>query len=208
APVTVARGTVTLPGSKSISNRALLLAALSPGKTVLRGVLDSDDTRVMLDALRTLGVVLKEQGDTVSLEGVGGFPVKSAELFMGNAGTAIRPLTAALAMQGGDYRLSGVPRMHERPIGDLVDALRMLDTEIDYLVNTVVPPLHIKLGQLGARRSVRVKGNVCSQFMTAILMAASLLTAAGAQSITIEVEGELISQPYIQITLYMMARFG
>src|SRR5690606_39245768 len=152
APVTVARGTVTLPGSKSISNRALLLAALSPGKTVLRGVLDSDDTRVMLDALRTLGVVLKEQGDTVSLEGVGGFPVKSAELFMGNAGTAIRPLTAALAMQGGDYTLSGVPRMHERPIGDLVDALRMLGARVEYLGNEGYPPLHIGRGQLDARR--------------------------------------------------------
>lgn len=208
APVTVARGTVTLPGSKSISNRALLLAALSPGKTVLRGVLDSDDTRVMLDALRALGVVLEEEGDTVSLEGVGRFPVKRAELFMGNAGTAIRPLTAALAMQGGDYRLSGVPRMHERPIGDLVDALRMLGAEIDYLGNAGYPPLHIKPGQLGARGPVRVKGNVSSQFLTAILMAAPLLTAAGAQSVTIEVEGELISQPYIQITLNMMARFG
>lgn len=208
APVVAAAGTMTLPGSKSISNRALLLAAVSTGRTTLRGVLASDDTSVMLGALRALGVSLEEDGDTVTIEGVRRFPVERADLFMGNAGTAIRPVTAALAVQGGDYRLSGVARMHERPIGDLVDALRMLGADIDYLGNPGYPPLHIKQGRSGAGRSVRVKGNVSSQFLTALLMAAPLLTADSDQSLTIEVAGELISQPYIQITLNMMARFG
>ena len=208
SPAVAARGSMTLPGSKSISNRALLLAALAGGRTVLRGVLASDDTSVMLAALRALGIVLEEDGDTVVIEGARRFPVQSAELFMGNAGTAIRPLTAALAVLGGDYRLSGVARMHERPIGDLVDALRMLGSHIEYLGNPGYPPLHIKQGSADASRPVRVKGNVSSQFLTAVLMAAPLLTRSSAQPVIIEVEGELISQPYIQITLNMMARFG
>lgn len=207
-PVAKAKGTMRLPGSKSISNRALLLAALSHGRTVLRGVLASDDTSVMLAALRTLGIGVQQEGDTVAIEGSGRFPVHSAELFMGNAGTAIRPLTAALAVQGGDYRLSGVPRMHERPIGDLVDALRLLGAKIDYLGNPGYPPLHIQQGTPDASRPVRVKGNVSSQFLTALLMAAPMLSSTAGEDVVIEVEGELISRPYIQITLNMMARFG
>ena len=141
---TAARGTVRLPGSKSISNRVLLLAALAKGTTLVRALLDSDDTRVMLDALRALGVGVARVSDSDDYEitGVGGaFPVKQAELFLGNAGTAFRSLTAACALSGGDYVLKGVERMHERPIGDLVDALRRLGARIDYLGVEGFPPL-------------------------------------------------------------------
>ena len=207
-PAISARGIIELPGSKSISNRALLLAALSEGRTRLQGLLDSDDTSVMLGALRALGISLMEEGESVVVQGAQRFPVEQAELFMGNAGTAIRPLTAALAVQGGDYTLSGVPRMHERPIGDLVDALRMLGASVDYLGNAGYPPLHIGRGDLQAGRPVKVKGNVSSQFLTALLMAAPLVAKRAGSDVTVEVDGELISQPYIQITLNMMARFG
>ena len=207
-PVTQARGTLTLPGSKSISNRVLLLAALAGGRTVLHGLLDSDDTRVMLAALRKLGVALEEGQGGMAVQGVSRFPVEAADLFMGNAGTAIRPLTAALALHGGDYELSGVARMHERPIGDLVDALRMWGAEIDYLGTPGYPPLRIGRGQADAARAVRVKGNVSSQFLTALLMAAPLLAGAANHDVMIEVDGELISTPYILITLNLMERFG
>ncbi|HET9664523.1 MAG TPA: 3-phosphoshikimate 1-carboxyvinyltransferase, partial [Burkholderiales bacterium] len=135
APIRRVRGTVKLPGSKSISNRILLLAALARGETRIHDLLESDDTTVMLEALRKLGVACTPAGaNAVTLTGVSGaFPVKQAELFLGNAGTAFRPLTAVLALAGGSYRLSGVPRMHERPIGDLVDALRQLGADIEYL---------------------------------------------------------------------------
>ncbi|MDD5300906.1 MAG: bifunctional 3-phosphoshikimate 1-carboxyvinyltransferase/cytidylate kinase [Gallionella sp.] len=211
-PMLSARGTITLPGSKSISNRVLLLSALSAGATEVRDVLLSDDTERMLDALRTLGVGV-EQLDThvFRVTGCGGnFPVKDAELFLGNAGTAFRPLTAALALSGGHYKLSGVARMHERPIGDLVDALDALGANIDYLGNEGFPPLEIKppsppapLPQAGEGR-VSVRGDVSSQFLTALLMALPLLDRA----VTVEVVGELISKPYIEITLAMMKRFG
>lgn len=207
-PASRASGTLRLPGSKSISNRALLLAALAEGRSVLHGLLSSDDTDVMLGALRALGISVQEEGETVVIQGARRFPVESAELFMGNAGTAIRPLTAALAVQGGDYTLSGVPRMHERPIGDLVDALRMLGARVEYLGNEGYPPLRIGRGQLGAHGPIRVKGNVSSQFLTALLMAAPLVACALSADVMIEVEGELISKPYIQITLNLMDRFG
>lgn len=208
-PAARASGAMTLPGSKSISNRALLLAALAEGRTILRGLLDSDDTRVMLQALRDLGIPLERLPDgAVALEGHRGFPVDRAKLFMGNAGTAIRPLTAALAVQGGDYELSGVPRMHERPIGDLVDALRGVGAEIRYLGNEGYPPLHIGRGRPDAARPLRVKGNVSSQFLTALLLSAPLLAAASGRDVEIGVEGELISKPYILITLNLMERFG
>ena len=208
APVRRAAGTVILPGSKSISNRVLLLAALADGRTELRGLLDSDDTRVMLEALRVLGITLRDVDGALMIEGAGGFPVLAADLFMGNAGTAIRPLTAALAVLGGEYRLSGVPRMHERPIGDLVDALRMLGAQIDYLGSDGYPPLKIGNRAEVERYSVRVKGNVSSQYLTALLMAAPLLTKEGVRGVTIDVDGELISKPYILITLNLMKRFG
>jgi 3-phosphoshikimate 1-carboxyvinyltransferase len=196
-----ARGRVRLPGSKSISNRVLLLAALAAGETELQGLLDADDTRVMREALGRLGVSFKNH----AVMGVGGpFPVKKAELFLGNAGTAFRPLTAALALSGGEYRLSGVPRMHERPIGDLVDALRGIGAQIEYAGKAGFPPLHILPGKISTANSVPVKGDVSSQFLTALLMA---LPLAGRESI-VEVQGELISRPYVEITLEVMRRFG
>ncbi len=211
-PLACAGGSVALPGSKSISNRVLLLAALSHGTTQVRSLLDSDDTRVMLDALRQLGCGVDERGGgLVRITGLGGAQPRSpARLFLGNAGTAMRPLTAALALLGGEYELSGIARMHERPIGDLVDALRQLGCQVDYLGNEGYPPLRIAHGggrpalQLDA--PIRVRGDVSSQFLTALLMALPL--AADTQDIVIEVAGELISKPYIHITLELLARFG
>ena len=199
-PASRAAGTVRLPGSKSISNRVLLLAALAQGETELLGLLDADDTRVMREALSRLGVSFIEN----TVKGVAGpFPVKQAELFLGNAGTAFRPLTAALAFSGGEYRLSGVPRMHERPIGDLVDALRGIGARIDYLGKEGFPPLAVHPGRLSLEK-LRVRGDVSSQFLTALLMA---LPLAGKPA-RVEVQGELISRPYVEITLNVMKRFG
>jgi 3-phosphoshikimate 1-carboxyvinyltransferase len=204
-PATGAKGAVRLPGSKSISNRTLLLAALSEGVTEIRDLLASDDTERMLEALGKLGVRLESPGGNAwHIEGAGGaFPVKAADLFLGNAGTAFRPLTAALALSGGHYRLSGVARMHERPIGDLVDSLRQVGADIRYLGNEGFPPLEIFPGRI-ALRAIRVKGNVSSQFLTGLLMALPLT----GQTAVVEVEGELISKPYIDITLKTLARFG
>ena len=238
APLEEAGGTVVLPGSKSISNRVLLLAALSEGTTVVHDLLDSDDTRVMLDALRALGCSVVHRGDAVEITGIGGSrrlavsaanpsnddaaqagvrfahhqPTNTASgvgtkrLFLGNAGTAMRPLTAALALLGGDYELSGVPRMHERPIGDLVDALRQLGCRIDYLGTEGFPPLRIHPAPaLKLDAPIPVRGDVSSQFLTALLMALPLVAT---RDIVIEVVGELISKPYIEITLNMLQRFG
>ncbi len=164
-PFDRAAGVVRLPGSKSISNRVLLLAALADGTTVIDNLLESDDTRVMLDALKALGVSWVQDGEQYRVSGVGGvFPVKTADLFLGNAGTAVRPLTAALAMSGGEYRVSGVSRMHERPIGDLVDGLRQVGAHIDYLGQQGFPPLAIHPAQLAVERPLRVRGDVSSQF--------------------------------------------
>ncbi|MGB9149115.1 MAG: 3-phosphoshikimate 1-carboxyvinyltransferase, partial [Burkholderiales bacterium] len=207
APVKSALGTVALPGSKSISNRILLLASLCRGATEIKNLLESDDTRVMLDALKKLGVNIRRHANPYDyrVEGVAGvFPVKQADLFMGNAGTAIRPLCAALAIAGGDYRMSGVARMHERPIGDLVDGLRQLGAHIDYVANTGFPPLHIKPAHLDFKRDITVRGDVSSQFLTALLMALPLAK----QPIKIAVVGDLISRPYVEITLSLMRRFG
>ncbi len=206
-PMLGAAGRVRLPGSKSISNRTLLLAALAEGETDIRDLLASDDVERMLDALRALGVAWSREGasDNYRVRGAGGaFPVKQADLFLGNAGTAFRPLTAALALSGGEYRLSGVPRMHERPIGDLVDGLRQLGADIAYTGNAGFPPLHIRPAAIRPGGVVRVRGDVSSQFLTALLMA---LPLTGVET-TIEVVGELISKPYIAITLALMSRFG
>ena len=200
-------GTVRLPGSKSISNRVLLLAALCDGQTTVRDLLDSDDTRVMLQALRQLGCGVVVDGTTAVIDGLGGRARQPrAELFLGNAGTAMRPLTAALAVLGGDYALSGIARMHERPIGDLVDALRALGCSVQYLGQDGFPPLHIGQPNLKLDQPIPVRGDVSSQFLTALLMALPL--AAQAQDIVIDVVGELISKPYIEITLQLLARFG
>jgi len=239
APLEEAGGTVVLPGSKSISNRVLLLAALSEGTTVVHDLLDSDDTRVMLKALRALGCGVSQTGSTVTITGLppppfggrqgGGRSARSMPsghssagerphpnpppegegaipLFLGNAGTAMRPLTAALALLGGDFELSGVARMHERPIGDLVDALRQLGCRIAYLGNEGFPPLRIHPAPaLKLDAPIRVRGDVSSQFLTALLMALPLVAT---RDIVIEVVGELISKPYIEITLNMLQRFG
>ena len=203
----VVSGTVRLPGSKSISNRVLLLAALCDGQTTVRDLLDSDDTRVMLQALRQLGCGVVVDGTTAVIDGLGGRARQPhAELFLGNAGTAMRPLTAALAVLGGDYALSGIPRMHERPIGDLVDALRALGCNVQYLGQDGFPPLHIGQPNLKLDQPIPVRGDVSSQFLTALLMALPL--AARAQDIVIDVVGELTSKPYIEITLQLLARFG
>ena len=203
-----AHGVVTLPGSKSISNRVLLLSALAAGSTRIDGLLQSDDTKVMLTALRQLGVeVATHAPDSVTVSGVEVFPVKDASLFMGNAGTAIRPLTAALAMMQGHYCLSGVARMHERPIGDLVEGLREMGCRISYTGQQGYPPLEIEPAEL-LNDHVRVQGSVSSQFLTAVLMSAPLAVARTGRALTIEVLGTLISRPYIEITLNLMARFG
>ena len=209
-PVAHAQGTVRLPGSKSISNRILLLAALAEGDTRVIDLLASDDTAVMLAALRSLGVEWTEHREGEStvhvVKGVkGSWPNRTADLFMGNAGTAIRPLTAALAVIGGDYKVHGVPRMHERPIGDLVDALNAAGADIEYTMNKGYPPLHIRSGEFTSQR-LSVRGDVSSQFLTALLMVAPLM--AREHAVTIEVEGELISKPYIEITLNLIRRFG
>jgi 3-phosphoshikimate 1-carboxyvinyltransferase len=210
-PLAGAAGTVRLPGSKSISNRVLLLAALASGTTTIHDLLDSDDTRVMLDALRALGCGIQPAGSTLQITGLGG-QLKPNEtllpLFLGNAGTAMRPLTAALSLLGGEFELSGVPRMHERPIGDLVDALTQLGCNIDYLGNPGYPPLRIHPvahADLVLDAPIRVRGDVSSQFLTALLLA---LPLAARNDIVIEVVGELISKPYIEITLNLLARFG
>ena len=172
----------------------------------MHDLLDSDDTRVMLDALRTLGCGVEQTGDVLQITGLGGRkPSSPAKLFLGNAGTAMRPLAAALAVLGGDFTLSGVPRMHERPIGDLVDALRLLGCDISYMGNDGFPPLHIGAPSLALDKPIQVRGDVSSQFLTALLMALPLVSA---QNIVIKVVGELISKPYIDITLNLLARFG
>jgi 3-phosphoshikimate 1-carboxyvinyltransferase len=207
--VSTADGEVVLPGSKSISNRTLLLAALCDGETVVRNLLKSDDTDVMLAALAKLGVKIDaecgESGADYCVHGCGGvFPVKEATLFLGNAGTAFRPLTAVLALQNGHYTLDGVPRMRERPIGDLVDGLNAIGANITYTHNAGFPPLVVAPFQARATNSVKVRGDVSSQFLSALLMSLPLLK----RDTTVEVVGELISKPYVDITLNLMARFG
>lgn len=206
APIRRVRGTVRLPGSKSISNRILLLAALAHGETRIRDLLESEDTQVMLEALRALGVTCTDEGvHALRVRGAGGaFPVKKAKLFLGNAGTAFRPLTAVLALCAGEYRLSGVARMHERPIGDLVDALRQLGADIEYLEKEGYPPLAIHSAQIRAGGKVSVRGDVSSQFVTGMLIA---LPLTGARTI-LSVEGDLVSKPYVEITLNTLRRFG
>lgn len=207
--VRAAQGQMQLPGSKSISNRALLLAAMAQGRTELHGVLESDDTEVMLDSLQRLGVSAKRLSES-TYEIIGGWAKlePKAELFLRNAGTAMRSLTAALAWADGNYQLSGIERMHERPIGDLVTALQGGGAQINYLGNEGYPPLQIKPAKIKEGHVFQVKGSVSSQFLTALLMSAPLITKSTGQPVEIEVVGRLISRPYIAITLAMMADFG
>jgi len=207
APVARMAGTVRLPGSKSISNRTLLLCALARGNTEVAGLLDADDVTVMLTALRTLGITIEPRPGTRDfyVHGSGGaLPVKRAELFLGNAGTAFRPLTAVLALCGGTYVLSGVARMHERPIGALVDALRVLGADIRYTDQEGFPPLAIGPGHLHLDAEVAINGAISSQFVSALLMALPLRGGG----LTLDIVGELVSRPYVEMTLSLMARFG
>ncbi|MBA5235057.1 3-phosphoshikimate 1-carboxyvinyltransferase [Pectobacterium aroidearum] len=205
-PIKLINGTLNLPGSKSVSNRALLLAALSEGKTRLTNLLDSDDVRHMLTALTALGVEYHLSSDRTVCEitGLGGVFTASQplELFLGNAGTAMRPLAAALCLTDGDIVLTGEPRMKERPIGHLVDALRQGGAKIDYLEQENYPPLRLHGGFQGGE--ISVDGSVSSQFLTALLMTAPL----AAQDTQISIQGDLVSKPYIDITLHMMKAFG
>ena len=200
-----ARGTIALPGSKSISNRMLLLASLSSGTTTLTGLLESDDTQVMLGALRALGIDWRNLGDNrYEVPGAGGrFAIKEAELFLGLSGLSMRTLTAALALSGGRYRVDGVARMRERPIRDLVEALRPLGTDIEYELSPGFPPLRIGPGHV-APAPLHIRGDVSSQFLTGLLQALPLLQA----EVMVTVEGELISRPYVEITTNLMRRFG
>ncbi|WP_334037337.1 3-phosphoshikimate 1-carboxyvinyltransferase [Alteromonas macleodii] len=206
-PIAKVSGEVNVPGSKSLSNRALLLAALAEGETELTNLLDSEDIEHMLNALTKLGVSyrLSEDKTQCVVQGNGGaFNVaEPLELFLGNAGTAMRPLCAALAASNVDTVLTGEPRMEERPIGDLVDALREADAEVTYLKNEGFPPLQIK-GKTLNGGEMSVDGSVSSQFLTALLMAAPLFSG----DVTIRIKGELVSKPYINITLDTMAKFG
>ena len=203
-----AAGTLRLPGSKSISNRTLLLAALARGATVLDGLLESDDTTVMKEALGALGVRIEDLGaNRARVHGIGGgrgFPVKRAEIFLGNSGTSARSLAAVLALADGHYTLSGVPRMHERPIGHLVDALRPAGARIRYLGNEGFPPLAIDPCEPVDTEGLRIRGSVSSQFVSGVLMA---LPWTG-EAHRVRIEGELISKPYVDLTLGLMERFG
>jgi 3-phosphoshikimate 1-carboxyvinyltransferase len=203
-PIGRIAGTVRLPGSKSISNRVLLLAALASGKTQVYGLLDADDTRVMLDALQKLEIRIDMRDfSRLVVAGAGAIPCKKMNLFLGNAGTAFRPLTAALALSGGEYRLMGKPRMHQRPIRDLVEPLRRIGASIDYAGTEGFPPLAIHPGRIRIEAPIPMRGNVSSQYLSALLMALPL--AGGG---TVEIVGELISKPYVTITLNMMRKFG
>ncbi len=207
SPISHIQGEVRLPGSKSLSNRGLLLASLAKGTTTLTNLLDSDDVRHMLTALTALGVSYRLSTDKTecSIDGLGGAFSSSSllTLFLGNAGTAMRPLAAALCLGDGHFVLTGEPRMKERPIKHLVDALRSAGAEITYLEQTGYPPLDIRARGLNGG-DIHIDGSISSQFLTALLMAAPLFTGDS----VIHIDGELVSQPYIDITLHMMAKFG
>ena len=205
-PFQKAEGVVALPGSKSISIRALLLSAMAEGSTRLSGLLDSDDTQVMLGALGQLGVPVSRDNGEVVVSGTGVIPNTAAEIFVGNSGLSARTQVALLGLTGGDYRIHGVPRMHERPIGDLVEALNAVGAGISYELTDGFPPLRIGAAHVDLSKPFRVRGNVSSQFLTGILQAAPMISGDG--PVVIEVDGELISKPYIEITLGMMAQFG
>ena len=206
-PIKQVSGMVNVPGSKSLSNRALLLAALANGETHLTNLLDSEDIHHMLNALSALGIKYRLSEDKTQcwVTGNGGAFTSSNELslFLGNAGTAMRPLCAALASSEGVFTLTGEPRMEERPIGALVDSLNQAGAHIEYLKNSGYPPLKIH-GKPLTGGDIGVDGSVSSQFLTALLMSAPLF----ANDSNIKIVGELVSKPYIDITLDTMAKFG
>lgn len=205
-PIARVNGTINLPGSKSISNRALLLAALANGTTTLSNLLDSDDVKYMLNALSTLGVTctLSEDRTQCSVTGAGGplMAKRGLQLFLGNAGTAMRPLAAVLCLGDNDVLLTGAPRMEERPIGHLIDALRQGRAQVDYQKQHDYPPVRIRGGFVGG--NITVDGRMSSQFLTALLMTAPLAS----RETCIQIKGELVSKPYIDITLNLMKTFG
>jgi 3-phosphoshikimate 1-carboxyvinyltransferase len=228
------QGEIALPGSKSISIRALLLSALAQGPTRLSGVLDSDDTQVMMGALRALGIGVETTGQSAggliveidpggpktgtlfgdilpgeAVFGGDGFPNQQADIFVGNSGLSARTLVAVLAFAAHgncEYKIHGVPRMHERPIGDLVDALNAIGANIEYLENKGFPPLCIRAGAIDPAKPIHVRGDVSSQFLTGLLQAGPLLSMD--KTVEIVVDGDLISKPYVEMTLQMMRRFG
>lgn len=201
-----ANGSIELPGSKSITNRVFLMAALSNEQTLIKDYLDSDDTKQMLTALKLLGVnyqIINKKD--ILMDGVGlKFPNQTADLFLGNAGTAFRPLTAVLSLMGGNYRLRGIPRMQERPIKDLVDALQQMGANIQYEEKIGYPPIKITNGKITFNQSVSIKGNVSSQYLTALLIAGPISN----HNLCIKIEEDLISKPYIDISLKLLEKFG
>jgi 3-phosphoshikimate 1-carboxyvinyltransferase len=200
------QSTIRPPGSKSITNRALPLAALAAGRSVLTGVLNSDDTQYMIESLRRLGIQIETDWDRdrVTVDGCGGqFPNSSAELFIGNSGTTIRFLTAILGFHGGTFRLEGIDRMHERPIGALVEALVQIEANVKAESAGDCPPVSIESDRAGGG-TIKVKGNVSSQYLSGLLMAAPLASGG----ITIEIDGPLISKPYVTMTIEVMKSFG
>lgn len=204
-PVTHVKGSINLPGSKSITNRILLMSALCNGQTIIKNPLKSDDTSHMLKALKLLGLSIQEEKNNLLIQGCNQiFPNLNTKLFLGNAGTAFRPLTAVLSVMNGSYEVFGVSRMHERPIKDLVDALHQMGAKIEYLKNSGFPPIKILPSNISCRTPIKIKGDVSSQFLTALLMACPLTN----QDITIEVEGDLISKPYIDITLKLLQKYS
>lgn len=205
--INLAKGSFNLPGSKSISNRCLLLSSLAKGKVKIKNLLLSEDTEVMLNALDQLGVRIdKNQDGSIDITGNEYF-LNNKDLFLGNAGTAFRPLTAVLSLLGGYYNLTGIKRMHERPIKDLVDALKQIGANITYIENKDFPPISIKPPNFVNNR-LKIKGNVSSQFLTSILMASPIFTKKTGKDLIIQIDGELISKPYIEITLNLMKHFG
>lgn len=206
-PIVKVSGAVGLPGSKSISNRVLLLSALSSGTTELTNLLVAEDTDMMIGALRALGVRIEQDGDHVIVHGCAGkFPVKNADLFLGNAGTALRPLASTLAFSGGQYVLDGVARMRQRPIGHLVDALNSIGARVSCLKDEGFPPILIEPSTRITSDIVVVNGSVSSQFVSGLLIAAPQI--APSRGLIVRIEGELVSSPYVTLTCRLMAKFG
>jgi 3-phosphoshikimate 1-carboxyvinyltransferase len=200
------RARVRVPGSKSLTNRALIVAALARGRSTLTGALDSEDTRVMVESLRRLGIAV-EHGPgaaTIAVTGCSGrIPAREAELFVANSGTSLRFLTAMAATGKGVYRLDGNPRMRQRPVADLLQALNGLGSDSRSDLGTGCPPVTVRADGLDGGYAT-VKGDVSSQFLSGLLMA---LPAASGPT-TVEVDGPLVSQPYIAMTLAVMEAFG
>lgn len=199
------RGMVQVPGSKSFTNRALPIAAFASGTTKLTGVLDSEDTKVMMEALRQLGIKLHHDpaGRTVIVEGCDGkIPAKKADLFLANSGTSMRFLAAFVALGQGEYRLDGIPRMRERPMTDLLDSLVKLGVKVESEAKNGCPPIIVRANGINGRE-VSIRGNVSSQYLSALMMVGPLTQ----NGLTITVDGELVSQPYVDMTLSTMTAF-